>query len=103
MSEETKRGLGWYSRFVYPLLVLIFAAVFTYYELARLDLGNHQISRAEYVSQHHALGQQFFLWGGLLVVIGIIWAIVVSRDKKKHPERYIRYHPNKKTKPATAK
>ena len=31
MSEERKRGLGWYSRIIYPLLVLIFAGVFAYF------------------------------------------------------------------------
>lgn len=91
MSEQQKRGLGWYSRFVYPLLVLIFAVVFAYYERIRLDLGNQQIPREQYVAEHQVLSQEFFLVGGAILIVGIIWAICVARDKKKYPEKYRRY------------
>lgn len=91
MSEQQKRGLGWYSRFVYPLLVLIFAFVFAYFERLRLDVGNQQITRQQYVADHQAIAQDFYIWGGAILIVGIIWAICVARDKKKYPEKYKRY------------
>ena len=91
MASAVKRGLGWYSKFVYPILVLIFIYVFLHYEFMRMDLGNVSLTREQFVAQFTEIRNEFLLYAVVLLVVGFVWSRFVKRDKKRHPERYKRY------------
>jgi hypothetical protein len=91
VASAVKRGLGWYSKFVYPILVLIFIYVFLHYEFMRIDLGNVSLSREKFVEQFTGIRNEFLLYILVLLVVGVVWSRFVKRDQKRHPERYKRY------------
>lgn len=91
---EGRAGLGRFSKWVYLVLVVAFCYSGVTYELERIDLmeqsGGSGLSGA-LLASWEALRNEFFIVMGSIVVLGVVWNRVVKREKRKHPERYLRY------------
>ncbi|HEU4962487.1 MAG TPA: hypothetical protein VFV52_01310 [Bacilli bacterium] len=90
-----QKGLGWYSRLAYPLLLAIFVWDILYFEFARQDNWHLQVAgqepRAEILDRFYELQSQFFISLGVIAVVTLVWVLLVRRDKRVHPEKYRRY------------
>ncbi len=96
MAEEKKRALGFYSRYVYPIWFFVVVGVIWYFEGVRNAnwqdaVGMNSKPYEVVAAGHQEIMVQFLVTLGCLVLVPYIWHYVVSRDKKKYPERYRKY------------
>lgn len=95
VEEKRKKGLAWYSKFVYPLFLGAFIWVVLYFEFARQD--NWKLATANAVpmerilERFYELQMQFFISIGAIFVVTMVWVVLVARDKRLYPEKYRKY------------
>jgi len=93
-NERVRRGLGRFSLAVYSILALVFMWVCVHYDGLRQDLWLRTTTgstREQVLVEFYQLRTEYFVITGALIALGVIWFLIVKREKKRHPERYFRY------------